>query len=295
MSRSSARRQCSSPPFVLSIALFLFALSFNTARTHASTPTDDLRAEVIEALAEFDEAQRIQPEQPARARQLFRSAAQRMQSVVSSGVENGRLEYNLGNAYLQAGDVGRAILHYRRAERLIPNDPLLKDNMSLARSRRLTSIAATSESELLRTALFVHYQTSVAQRSIAAITTYTAFWFLLIGWSLWPRRSLIAIASLSILLAATLAISATVSNWQDRHRPAGVVLSADVPVYKGPGPSYQRQFEQPLQPGVEFVLLEKRGDWWNVQLVDGKTGWLSASAAELIPVPATNTLEVAPS
>jgi tetratricopeptide (TPR) repeat protein len=262
---------------------------------HGAPSADDLRAEVIRGLDEFDEAQRVQQEQPDRARQLFRSAAQRMQSVAGAGVENGRLQYNIGNAHLQSGDIGQAILHYRRAERLIPNDPLLKDNLSLARSKRLTSIAATSESELLRTAFFWHYQASTAQRTIGALVLYVAFWLLLMAWNRWPRRSVIVMAVVSIVITAALAASISVSNWQDRNQPGGVVLAADVAVYKGPGPSYQRLFEQPLQPGVEFILLEKRGEWWNIELADGKTGWVSASAAELIPGSAVKTLEVSTS
>jgi hypothetical protein len=262
---------------------------------HAAPPQDEARAQLLEGLAEFDEAQRIQQEQPDVARRLFRSAAQRLHSVAASGVDNGRLQYDIGNAHLQAGDIGRAILHYRRAERLIPNDPLLKDNLSLARSKRLTAIAPDSDSELLRSALFVHYQTTVTQRLLAAVVFYFACWLLLMIWNVRPRRSLMVIAAVSMLLALTLSISVGVSGWQDRQQPAGVVLASDVPVYKGPGPSYQRLFEQPLQPGVEFQLLEQRGEWWNIELADGKTGWLSASVAELVPTPSSKTLEVSPS
>ena len=43
-------------------------------------------------------------------------------------VVNGALLYNLGNARLQAGDVGKAIVSYRRAERLIPGDERLELN-----------------------------------------------------------------------------------------------------------------------------------------------------------------------
>ena len=45
---------------------------------------------------------------------------------------------------------------------------------------------------------------------------------------------------------------------------------------------YQRQFEQPLQPGVECTVRERRGTWWNIELVDGNTGWIQAGDAELI-------------
>ena len=45
---------------------------------------------------------------------------------------------------------------------------------------------------------------------------------------------------------------------------------------------YQRRFEQPLQPGVEFALKERRGDWWNIELPDGNEGWIRKEAASLV-------------
>ena len=92
-------------------------------------PSTDLRTEFERASANFEQAQQIQADDPDRARRLFRLAAQRFESIVSAGIVNGRLEYNLANCYLQTGDVGRAILHYRRAQRLIPRDPRLADNL----------------------------------------------------------------------------------------------------------------------------------------------------------------------
>jgi hypothetical protein len=57
----------------------------------------------------------------------------------------------------------------------------------------------------------------------------------------------------------------------------------DVVAYRGPGTGYSRQFEQPLQPGVEFTLRERRGGWWHVALLDGQAGWIEQSVAALIP------------
>jgi hypothetical protein len=78
--------------------------------------------------------------------------------------------------------------------------------------------------------------------------------------------------------------SVAVDRRSDRHAPEGVVTAMDVAVYKGPGTGYQRLFEQPLQPGVEFTLRERRAGWWRIELRDGQRGWISAEAAELIPL-----------
>ena len=51
--------------------------------------------------------------------------------LAGSGVENGRLFYNLGNAHLKNDDLGRALLWYERALQLIPDDPDLKFQLRL--------------------------------------------------------------------------------------------------------------------------------------------------------------------
>ncbi len=252
------------------------------AAVQAAPPSFELEAELRQALDNFDEAQRVQNDQPNRARQLFRLAAQRFHSIVASGVVNGGLEYNLGNCYLQAGDVGRAILHYRRAQRLIPRDEHLASNLQEARSQCLTTIHSTRRSLFFRSVFFWHYQTSVFARAEAALTFYVLIWILLITRNFVPRRAVTWSATVCAILASCAATSVAATHWADRNAPEGVVVAMDVMVYKGPGTEYQRQFEEPLQPGVEFTLRERRGDWWRVELADGKSGWIQAHEAELI-------------
>ena len=264
----------------------------------AENPFSALRIECSRALFDFDQAQQIHgdgiagdPDQPDRARQLFRSAAQRFESIVATGVLNGRLEYNLANCYLQAGDLGRAILHYRRAQRLIPRDPLLADNLSEARSRCLTTIRPARGSTLLRSVFFWHYETSMVSRYKAAIVLYVVFWALLIVRNFVPRRPVTVSVIVAAVLAATSAGSVGAQHWADRRAPEGVITAMDVTVYKGPGTGYQRRFEQPLQPGVEFTLREERPGWWNVELPDGKSGWIDSSAAEpVVALPSESRL-----
>lgn len=236
-----------------------------------------------QALADFAEAQEIQKDQPDRARRLFRQAAQRFQGIVSGGVVSGRLEYNLANSHLQAGDLGRAILHYRRAEQLIPQNQMLVENLKVARQRCLTTIQRTRRSTLMRSLFFWHFQTSESGRMMTAVGAYLLFWLLLTIRTIVSARFLALLAIAAAIVAAASTISVASSRWSDRHAPEGVVTSMDVVVYKGPGTGWQRKFEQPLQPGVEFVLQENthRG-WWELTLADGKSGWIEARDAELI-------------
>ena len=64
----------------------------------------------------------------------YEGAISDYEEALSLGFESGPLYYNLGNAYFKAGSLGKAILNYLRAGRLMPNDADLKANLGYAQS-----------------------------------------------------------------------------------------------------------------------------------------------------------------
>ena len=62
----------------------------------------------------------------------FKESARVFQSLADRGIQNGKLYYNLGNAYLKLEDLGRAILWYERALRRMPREPDLRFNDAYA-------------------------------------------------------------------------------------------------------------------------------------------------------------------
>jgi hypothetical protein len=249
-----------------------------------SDPARDQMPAVLEqAQAEYDQALTLLADRPDRARELFRSAAARFESIAGGGVKNGYLEFNLGNCCLHAGDVGRAILHYRRAQRFIPRDAQLLNNLQIARKRCLTPIPTSRAGAILRSIFFWHFETAAAGRVRFAMLMYVLVWLAMIGRTLLPRRWSTVTASAAAVMCVAAASSAGLSHWSERNVPEGVVLSMDVAAHNGPGHGYQRQFEQPLQAGTEFSLRQRRQGWWEIELPDGKRGWIEAVHGELIP------------
>jgi len=243
---------------------------------------DDASLQLGAASNEYEEATRIRRRDPARSLQLFEASAARFQAIIDGGVRNGYLEYNLGNACLQAGRLGEAILHYRRAEREIPSDEHLRDNLAAARRRCLTMIQTPRSSVIWRSVFFWHYATSLSSRYRFAAASYIATWSLIGLRVVLMRRGLVAAAGISAALALGAGGSALVQSAREWSSPPGVIISADVPAHTGPGTGYERQFAQSLQPGVEFVRMEQRGEWWRIGLSDGRGAWIPAASAELI-------------
>ena len=66
-------------------------------------------------------------------REEYSEAIQLYESLVEDGYHDVALFYNLGNAHLGDGDLGRAVLGYLRARELSPRDPDVRTNLELAR------------------------------------------------------------------------------------------------------------------------------------------------------------------
>ena len=65
----------------------------------------------------------------------YTGAGELFEEAAASGVVNGKLYYNAGNAWFKAGELGRAVLWYKRAERLMPADPDLAYNLGRAEAQ----------------------------------------------------------------------------------------------------------------------------------------------------------------
>jgi tetratricopeptide (TPR) repeat protein len=234
-----------------------------------------------QALRAFDRGVELRAAKSDEAREQFAEAAVKFQMLVDAGIRNGRLYYDLANAHLLADHLGEAIANYRRAERLIPSDPRLQENLRYARTLCRNQIPLSGEQTFWKTLLFWHYRSALRSRIVTALVAYVLFWMALVGWVYWRRNGW------WFLLAACLAVwlAAGASSLIELYHPpprAGVIVAENTIVRKGNGEGFEPQFREPLHPGVEFTVREQRDDWVQIELNDGKSGWIQISDADLL-------------
>ena len=237
---------------------------------------------INQALSAFEQAAALPRAEGEKALGLYRRSAEAYEALITGGVRNGKLYYNLGNAYYRLGDIGRAILSYRRAQLCSPRDGQLQANLRSTRSLRLNRIEEPARNRLTENLLFWQINTTVRGRLYFAVTVFSLAWVLLIVHLFVPRRFLGGLFAGCLVLAAVAGASA---GWQIHSQgthPAGVILAEEVIARTGNGESYEPKFEEKLQPGVEFTLLERRGDWLRIRLPDDQQGWIPADAAETL-------------
>lgn len=235
-----------------------------------------------EAFEAFDRGGDARRSDASAAVEAFGEAARRFQLLVDAGIRNGKLYYNLGNAYLESGDIGRAILNYRRARELMPGDGRLEHNLAYARSLRRNQIESAGGRAFVHTLFFWHYGTSLRSRFLVGLMAYVVFWVWLLARVWFRRLPWRAVAIPALVIWVVLGVSVVFDVFSAARHGEGVIVADNVVVRKGNGEGFAPQFKQKLHEGVEFVVLEAHKDWLHVELPDGKSGWIRADQGELI-------------
>jgi hypothetical protein len=269
---------------LLILLMLVFIYGVSATAVHAASLDDtQISALYTEAKGFFKQANEKAARYPDEAQSLYAKAAMRYERIIrEGGIHNGKIFYNLGNIYFQMKDTGRAILNYRKASLYTPNDTNLKQNLAYAREKRLDQIEDRQETRVLKTLFFWHYDLSQKIRIIAFIISFMLMW----GFAsvrIFAKKPFLVwcIAStsvLSILFAGSLAAD-EISFLKSRP---GVITSSEIVARKGNSESYEPSFKEPLHSGTEFVLLEDRGEWLNIELDDSRTCWVPSKDIELI-------------
>jgi|Deesub1362B_J571_1020462.scaffolds.fasta_scaffold00638_3 tetratricopeptide (TPR) repeat protein len=214
----------------------------------------------------------------------YEEALQAYQEILDMGYESADLYYNIGNAYYKLGEYPRAILFYERALRLRPDDEDIRFNLQLANLSVVDKIPQLPELFYIR--LFRQFRDlfSLHTWTWLALGSYFFFAFGLIFWILARRpriRSLarfIAVFSCGVCLVFSLTFYSKARSMS--HNVEAIVMSSSVDVLSAPGESGTEIFT--IHAGLKVKIVEESGDWYEIKLPDGKTGWLKKEHLEII-------------
>ena len=269
---------------------FLIALTALTSIVFTATPASAAMDKAqIHSLANdahllFRQANQHAQEGSLKAEQFYDQAILRFQKIIDQGpVANPHLYYNIANAYLLKGDIGRAILNYRRAQQLGGVGADLEKNLAFARAKRIDQIPVRTERRVLETLFFWHYDLAEKTRFLIACVGWIITCLTAAAMLSWPRlRSLRIPLVLAIVALLCLVASISFDEYERNANPQGVIVAPSVIARQGDGENYPQSFSEPLHSGAEFRLLESRPDWLRIELDNGNNAWIPADAAEII-------------
>jgi tetratricopeptide (TPR) repeat protein len=213
-----------------------------------------------------------------RAQRLFAGLADQL---ADRGVRSADLYTNLGNAALQAEDLGAAVLAYRRALMLDADHSRALQNLEHARNLLPSWVPRPEPSGMLDSLFLWHRTVPAPIRSLLAALCFTAAALLI---ALAIRFAQPALRNAAILPGvAWLAIAGSVAfDPGGDGQEAAVVIRPEAIARAADSPLAPSAFRQPLPAGAELRILEERAPWLRVRLANGRDAWLKASVVSRV-------------
>ncbi|WP_207394489.1 BatD family protein [Bremerella alba] len=225
----------------------------------------------------------------ADAKQKFESAAQKYQLLVDAGVQNSQLFLNLGNAYMQTGELGKAIVYYERGQQLAPYNQQLFANLEFAKHQRAAPPHMHAAGwfdgvvQQLQGANNTFVQTlGIANVIALMVISSLAFWGLLIAntiglrFPIW-RSSLVP---LLLLLVSMGSYQLFTYNTVNSHMAVAVV--DQMRLYVGDGEEFAQVATLDKAQGHFVNVLAKRGGWIKIHTAQNQVGWVPTT--NIIPI-----------
>jgi len=201
-------------------------------------------------------------------------AIQEFESILLGGYEADVLYYNLGNAYYRAGHNAGAVWAYEKALQLHPSDEDIRYNLTLANLHVQDRIAPPEIPLVLRLYRGVResFTTTEWVRWISLIMLLLSLFHALSR--LWGWNVLRWLITPGLALAVCMSLVAADSLIKDRTLEEGIIYAELAEVYSAPSERSTKLFE--LHEGLKVSIVEQGDQWYYIELMDGKNGWIAA-------------------
>lgn len=207
------------------------------------------------------------------------------QTLEDDGYTSSSLSYNLGNAYFKEGNNAKAILHYERALKSDPSFADARHNLEFANTLvqdRIETVPEFIAKAWARNLCYVMKSDVWALLSLLFFAAACIMAAKLLVNSGRKSRGIFVLASASLLIFALCAAFAT---WQKNEYDAknkAVVMMPVSSIKNSPtgGSSSKDLFI--LHEGTKVKVLDSVGDFSNIELSDGRQGWIRTSEIEII-------------
>jgi hypothetical protein len=237
-------------------------------------------AELVEqALASYRSG--LDTSERASRLEAFRRAERLFSRIVEGGAANPELFTNLGNAALQAEQLGSAILAYRQALAIDPSYPRALQNLEHARTLLPEWVPKPAAGGLLDSFFFWHRTLARSDRAMAAALAFVAVGLLVAAAIRFRQPALRNAAALPALVWLVLVTSVAVDFSAGALEEA--VVTADETVARAADSALAASVLPAALPGgVEVRILERRSPWLRVRLANGRDAWVAESALTLL-------------
>jgi len=246
---------------LLSIMMCLGALFMPLAFAEETTLSpNDIKAQ-------FDHANQLYDQKK------FDKAREIYEALVSQGVNDPVVLYNLGNASVRMGDTGSAVFYYTRALRLAPRDRDMKENLY----RLEPSINRSNSFFLLRPLGWVKNLLSLDEWSLLTSLLFVLSCAFLGLKFIHKKERLIRIFQKAAIFFSLLflvhASFLSFRMYEELIVKTAIVMKGDTLARSGPGDQFEELYKLPAGTKVR-IISKPQNAWIRIRLMDGRSAFL---------------------
>lgn len=214
----------------------------------------------------------------------YQTAIEKYNEILKMNYESPELYYNLGNCYYKLGKFSKAILYYERALKLNPNDEDIQFNLQIANMHIIDKVQKIPEIFYLHylkklCSYFSIYQLTLINMILYVIGIGIIIFYLVVK-SLRAKVVFRRIGWIVGILFIIFVILFSYKLFLLVREVEGVVMEPEVMVRSAPEADSIELFV--IHEGLRVSVINRRGNWVEIKLSDGKEGWVKASSIEII-------------
>ena len=213
------------------------------------------------------------------------AAREAWSAIDASGLESPELYYNLGNVCFKTSDYAHAILYYERALKLDPSYSDARFNLEFAEEFIQDKIESVPEFFLKTWIRKIDY--------LLSSDAWTALFFIFLAVALaglllyllsaeTGKRRLGFFGLVIAFLLSVICLAFAASQKADYNKAdSAVITTAVTSVKSSPGAESAKDLFI-LHEGTKVKIMDSVGEWYNIELSDGRQGWIKSSDFEVI-------------
>jgi tetratricopeptide (TPR) repeat protein len=207
-------------------------------------------------------------------------AIQEFESIISNNWNSPELYYNLGNAFYRSGNIAGAVWAFESCLKLSPTHEDAKYNL------KLTNLKVIDRMDLPAPPFYLKWYLSIKERYTPSKWLNISLFILLLFALLMSASRITSFPVLRKLQGIMMTILFMIlfltlhSIWTENSYDLGIIYSPQVEARSEPNQFSTRLFE--VHEGLRVSINQAVDDWVEIELLDGKMGWIEESQIRLI-------------
>ncbi|HON08164.1 MAG TPA: tetratricopeptide repeat protein [Verrucomicrobiota bacterium] len=200
------------------------------------------------------------------------------EGIINSGHQSVAIYFNWGNALFKSGKIGKAIYAYLQAERIAPRDPDVKANLQFARKAVSGGVVVTKKK-------WIDYLNKFTLNEWTICTAFMLWCFLIMlaicQWKTEFKNKMQFPIRISLILLIFFGFGLGLSAYNRVKTRTAVVIVQEGNAHQGPFDESPKKFA--LNDGLEFDILDTKGEWLQVVDSSNRIGWVKTNQVIILP------------